>query len=717
MQALTRTRRHLLVLAAAAFGACSSGTEPPTATSIQITSSQGSNGVTLASLGQTIQLTANVLDQHGASMPGVSVTWSSNGASIASVSATGLVTAVANGTAQITASAGGSATKSVDATVAQSVATLTKTGGDAQTGQVATALANPVMVLAKDALGSPIANLAVTWSVTTGGGTIAGGNTDASGVAQAAWTPGNTAGSASATAHAGSINAIFTATLSPGPASQVTIVTGNSQTAAVNTAVGINPKVRVADQFGNVRTGHTVTWTVTAGGGSVQASAGNAATSTTDANGDATVVSWTVGASVGANSLQASAAAGVTTSFSATGATAGAPTAIAMYVGNNQTALATFPTNIRPAVRVTDINNLPVSGQQVVFTPSAGGSVTGGTVNTDANGIAQVGSWTPGSTAGAATLVAAATGTGLQTTVNGSAANATYHIDVRNIGPAFSPAVQAAFDAAAAHWEQIIYSDQSDVPISTTNACGLGATIQETVDDIIILARFDSIDGPLNILGQAGWCSIRGSNGLPIYGAMVFDTADVAFLGASLNSVILHEMGHVLGFTTTIFNSQSGITNAIACAQLISAPGLDSHFDCTQAGAQNFAGAAFDSIGGTSYTGGAKVPLENCVTGVPASCGAGTLYSHWRESTFYNELLTGYLNTGAPTNPLSILTIAAMQDIGYQVNYGAAEAYTRTFTAPAVTHGRVLDLSNDELRTDISVVDDRTGRVLRVIRR
>jgi len=717
MPASPRLRRLLSLLAVAALGGCSSGTEPPAATSIQISSSQGSGDVALASIGQTIQLTAKVFDQHGDSMPGVAVSWSTGGASVATVSTSGLVTAVSNGTAQITVSAGASVAKSINATVAQVAATLTKTAGDAQTGQVATALATQVQVQAKDALGTPVPNVAVTWSITGGGGTIAGGNADANGFAVATWTPGNTVGAASARASVGSLNANFTATLTPGPAAAITVVAGNNQTAAAGTAVGIAPKARVADQFGNIRSGHTVTWTVTAGGGSVQASAGNAATSTTDANGDASVVTWTLGAAAGANSLQASAAAGVTTTFSATGASAGAPTAIAVYVGNNQTALAAYPTNVRPAVRVTDINNLPVSGQQVVFTPSGSGSVTGGTATTNANGVAQVGSWTPATAAGAATLTAAATGTALQTTFNGSAASPAYDIVIQNVGPAFNPAVQAAFDSAVAMWQRIIYGDQSPVAINTTNACGIGATISQTVDDIIILARFDSIDGPGNILGQAGACSIRVSNGLPIYGAMVFDTADVDALGSSLNAVILHEMGHVLGFSSGIWNSQSGITTPITCAQLVTAPGLDSHFDCTQAGAQNYAKAVFDSIGGTSYTGGAKVPLENCVTGVPASCGAGTLYSHWRESTFYNELMTGYLNSGAPSNPLSVLTIALMQDIGYQVNYAAAQTYTRTFTAPAVARGRLLDLSGDELRTDILVVDDHTGRVVRVIRR
>ena len=36
-----------------------------------------------------------------------------------------------------------------------------------------------------------------------------------------------------------------------------------------------------------------------------------------------------------------------------------------------------------------------------------------------------------------------------------------------------------------------------------------------------------------------------------------------------------------------------------------------------------------------------------------------------------NELMTGFLGTGR--NPLSRMTVAALQDLGYEVNYDAAE--------------------------------------------
>ena len=61
------------------------------------------------------------------------------------------------------------------------------------------------------------------------------------------------------------------------------------------------------------------------------------------------------------------------------------------------------------------------------------------------------------------------------------------------------------------------------------------------------------------------------------------------------------------------------------------------------------------------------VPVEN--TGGP-----GTKNSHWRDTVFRNELMTGFVG-GAP-NPLSRLTVASLKDLGYVVNLKKAEVYT-----------------------------------------
>ena len=61
---------------------------------------------TLEALGATTRLSAQVRDQNGQVMTGMSVTWATGDASVATVDATGLVTAVGSGMATVTATAG-----------------------------------------------------------------------------------------------------------------------------------------------------------------------------------------------------------------------------------------------------------------------------------------------------------------------------------------------------------------------------------------------------------------------------------------------------------------------------------------------------------------------------------------------------------------------------------------------------------------------------------
>ena len=92
--------------------------------------------------------------------------------------------------------------------------------------------------------------------------------------------------------------------------------------------------------------------------------------------------------------------------FTATG-TAGPAAQIAANAGDGQSASAGTAVSTPPSVIVEDTNDNPVSGVSVTFAvASGGGSVTGLTATTDAAGIATVGSWTLGATAGANTLTA-----------------------------------------------------------------------------------------------------------------------------------------------------------------------------------------------------------------------------------------------------------------------------------------------------------------------
>jgi hypothetical protein len=74
--------------------------------------------------------------------------------------------------------------------------------------------------------------------------------------------------------------------------------------------------------------------------------------------------------------------------------------------------------------------------------------------------------------------------------------------------------------------------------------------------------------------------------------------------------------------------------------------------------------AAYADLGGEG-----TVPVEG------DQGGSGTLFSHWDEATFFNELMTGFLNSSANANLLSDLSVASMGDLGYVVNLGTGDKY------------------------------------------
>lgn len=88
-----------------------------------------------------------------------------------------------------------------------------------------------------------------------------------------------------------------------------------------------------------------------------------------------------------------------------------APATAAIGGGNNQSAQVASPVAIPPFIKVVDSDGFPVPGLSVQFAiGSGGGTLTGGSATTNADGNATVGSWTLGATAGTNTLTASVQG-------------------------------------------------------------------------------------------------------------------------------------------------------------------------------------------------------------------------------------------------------------------------------------------------------------------
>jgi hypothetical protein len=224
-----------------------------------------------------------------------------------------------------------------------------------------------------------------------------------------------------------------------------------------------------------------------------------------------------------------------------------------------------------------------------------------------------------------------------------AATQSPFHIQIRFLG-GLNAAQRAAFKKAADRWTTVIVGDLPSVKVGT-----------DIIDDILIEAQGVAIDGPGKILGQAGPTALRPANAgraayLPAKGVMSFDTADLRAMQAdgTLVDVITHEMGHVLGIGTVwdykkLLKGQGGANPTFAGKGAI---------------------AEFKVLRGKS--GAPRVPVE-------ATGGPGTRDSHWRETVFRNELMSGFID--APGNPLSRMTAASLADLGYEVDLDAAEPY------------------------------------------
>ena len=139
--------------------ACGDGAMEPSATPTPSVVWVTPATVELSALGDTAQLSADVRDQQGQSMAGAAVTWTSEAPEVATVDSQGLVTAVGNGSAAITASAG-SASGSATTWVAQEVRDVSvSVPGPVLVGDTVRLVAE-----AKDANGHAVAGSEFSWS-------------------------------------------------------------------------------------------------------------------------------------------------------------------------------------------------------------------------------------------------------------------------------------------------------------------------------------------------------------------------------------------------------------------------------------------------------------------------------------------------------------------------------------------------------------------------
>jgi hypothetical protein len=257
-----------------------------------------------------------------------------------------------------------------------------------------------------------------------------------------------------------------------------------------------------------------------------------------------------------------------------------------------------------------------------------------------------------------------------------------FSVEIRWIGSA-TATQRAAVLGAVDRWREVLLSELNDVSLSSpAGSCfARQPAIHEVVDDLMLFVEIVPIDGAHKVLGRSGPCYLR-SGGLPLVGVLTLDSDDLARLETlgTMDAVVLHEIGHVLGFGT-LWRDRGLLSGTT---------GTDPRFTGLHAL------AAYHAIVPEAES----VPVENFGL-------EGTRNGHWRDSVFDSELMTGYI--AARVNPLSAITIGSLRDLGYVTNPAAADAFVLSSgpsLAPTVSD--VLPLDETLISPRFSV--DASGR-------
>lgn len=212
-----------------------------------------------------------------------------------------------------------------------------------------------------------------------------------------------------------------------------------------------------------------------------------------------------------------------------------------------------------------------------------------------------------------------------------------FNIGLVFAGAGWTDALKLGFKQAAEFLSNVITGDLPDV-----------STAAGVIDDIRITASLTALDGVGGTAGWGGYTAARSGSYLPSDGYVKMDTADAAswLANGNFDDLALHEMLHSLGFGT-----------AWSAMGLVKSYSGDLRF--TGANATKMYNDLFPLISGPDALSDFGVPVET-------DGGTGTAGVHWDDATFNNEVMTGWLGY---KNVISDMTIAALQDMGYQAVY------------------------------------------------
>lgn len=213
-----------------------------------------------------------------------------------------------------------------------------------------------------------------------------------------------------------------------------------------------------------------------------------------------------------------------------------------------------------------------------------------------------------------------------------------------------SQAAQNAIAEAATYWEGVIISRSAITKSNqlTVSITGQSMTYSNGAADSGTLA----LSGPQLTLNGADLAISSGTTTL--------NTRQFAEFNANptyLRNIMIHEFAHVLGIGTlwepVRFRNPDGSIFSVG-KTLIDKNNASYN-------ANTYAGWVYGELLGTFTQ--TAVPIEPQV------------FAHWDENRFDSELMTPYAEGSSTSTPTSRLTLAALRDLGWNVNMGAAQPY------------------------------------------
>lgn len=251
-------------LALMAACASSDGGNDPPPPALLVARAPVSGNAQTGTVGQPLANPIRVLvTRDGAPEPGVTVAWAATGTGASITPPSGVTDAA--GLAQATwtlpqaagartatatvADASGSPVGFTATAVAGPATQLSRTAGNAQSGEINTTLPTPLQVTAVDQFGNAVTGVSVAWQVTGGGGSVVAPNstTGGSGAATMVWTLGPTVGAQSAEGAAAGLTGspvAFIATGTAPPPVTVDVTVGNNFFTPGSVTISAGTRVR-----------------------------------------------------------------------------------------------------------------------------------------------------------------------------------------------------------------------------------------------------------------------------------------------------------------------------------------------------------------------------------------------------------------------------------------------------------------------------------------